>query len=93
VSLLKHFPKFEQLGHCVYVDPELFHPIEVDVAWKLEQVKPVCAGCPARRECLTYALTHDVDGIWAGTTQAQRRTMQQTNGINPNRPSRLQESA
>jgi WhiB family redox-sensing transcriptional regulator len=93
MSLLDQFPAFEEIGHCVYVDPELFHPLEYDVAWKLEQVRPVCAGCPARRECLTYALTHDVDGIWAGTTLDDRRTLQQSHGINPNRARANQESA
>jgi WhiB family redox-sensing transcriptional regulator len=32
----------------------------------------VCARCPVKRPCLSFALTHDSRGIWAGATDAQR---------------------
>lgn len=32
-----------------------------------------CAGCPARVECLTYALAADErEGVWGGLTPAER---------------------
>lgn len=31
--------------------------------------------CPAARECLAWAVRHDEDGIWGGTTYRQRQAM------------------
>lgn len=33
----------------------------------------LCAGCPAREQCLQWALDHDAAGIYAATTKRQRR--------------------
>ena len=33
----------------------------------------LCNGCPARVECLTWAVSWDAEGYWAGTTTQQRR--------------------
>lgn len=35
----------------------------------------LCASCPARLECLEYALNHGEYGVWGGTTYEQRRAM------------------
>jgi WhiB family transcriptional regulator, redox-sensing transcriptional regulator len=60
---------------CQSADPELFFPIS-DSGKSLEQVaeaKAICAGCPVRRDCLTFALrTGQVYGIWGGTTTEER---------------------
>jgi WhiB family redox-sensing transcriptional regulator len=32
----------------------------------------VCGGCPARAECLAYALDSEEFGVWGGTTPGQR---------------------
>lgn len=34
-----------------------------------------CAGCPVRKPCLFYALFYDEAGIWAGTTEEERRNL------------------
>lgn len=57
---------------CAQTDPEAFFP------GKGESVRPaksVCARCTVQDDCLTTALTHgdDLTGIWAGTTQRDRR--------------------
>lgn len=66
---------------CKSVDPEIFWPPSNTppvLARHLETAGPICAGCPVRSECLDYALaTGQPDGIWAGTTPQQRRTMRQ----------------
>ena len=59
-----------------------------DVSWFMRPGdKPapaiaICEICPVRRQCLTWALeqTNDLDGIWAGTTQRQRREMRRLVG-------------
>lgn len=43
----------------------------------------ICAGCPAATPCLDYALRHNVDGIWAGTTPHDRHRIREARGITP----------
>jgi len=36
--------------------------------------KAICAGCPVRQQCLTYALdTNQTYGVWGGTSERERR--------------------
>jgi WhiB family redox-sensing transcriptional regulator len=37
------------------------------------EAKAICGRCLVKEECLRYALEHDLDGIWGGTTVRQRR--------------------
>ena len=55
-------------------NPNLFFPDSKEQEAKcLPIVRAICAGCPERKECLDYALKEEIpDGIWAGTTPAQR---------------------
>jgi WhiB family transcriptional regulator, redox-sensing transcriptional regulator len=61
-------------GACRGEDPELFFPIS-SAGPSLAQVssaKAVCARCPVRVNCLTYALIVRPEGIWGGTTREER---------------------
>ncbi len=41
---------------------------------RIEQAKKVCAACPVRAECLSFALTTRQDaGVWGGMTEEERR--------------------
>ncbi|MGW4485436.1 WhiB family transcriptional regulator [Amycolatopsis sp. NPDC004368] len=66
---------------CMDEDPELFFPIS-DVgpgARQVEQAKAVCARCPVREACLSYALDNGLDnGIFGGTTELERRKLVRT---------------
>jgi|HubBroStandDraft_3_1064219.scaffolds.fasta_scaffold366608_2 WhiB family redox-sensing transcriptional regulator len=67
-------------GACRGEDPELFFPIS-SAALALAQVssaKAVCARCPVRVNCLTYALIIRPEGIWGGTTSEERRPVDGT---------------
>jgi hypothetical protein len=46
------------------------------------EARKVCEGCLARKECLADALSQpgDIDGVWGGTTRAQRRTIKRKRG-------------
>ena len=60
---------------CRDIDTSWFFPDgdavgDADVAAALA----VCASCPVRDECLEFALTtRQDDGIWGGTTEAERK--------------------
>ena len=65
-----------QLAACREADPELFFPVTArgPGAGEIARAKAVCAACQVRRQCLQYALaTHQVDGVWGGTTEDERR--------------------
>ncbi|MBG0819871.1 WhiB family transcriptional regulator [Planomonospora sp. ID91781] len=59
----------------LFTDPDAFttEP-EPDRLAREEQAKAVCAGCPARPECLAYALAvRPETGVWAGLTASEIR--------------------
>ncbi len=63
---------------CQDEDPELFFPVSAvgpgrqDIA----RAKAVCASCLVRRPCLQFAMaTHQVHGVWGGTTEEERRRL------------------
>ncbi|MFF7216652.1 WhiB family transcriptional regulator [Streptomyces sp. NPDC008238] len=64
---------------CQEEDPELFFPIS-DRGPGLAQIaeaKAVCLRCPVTARCLRWALAAGrLEGIWGGTTEEERRTIQ-----------------
>ena len=67
---------FRHRAACRSVDPEIFFPTAVagpDFEAQVSLAKTVCAGCPVREQCLTWALTHQPDGIAGGMTEHERR--------------------
>lgn len=69
-------PRFTAPALCAEADPDAWHPVK---GGSPRAAKRVCARCPARDECLTYALDHRLinqhDGIWGGLTWRERRAM------------------
>jgi hypothetical protein len=67
---------FRHRAACRSVDPETFFPTAAQGAEFEAQVsiaKAVCAGCPVRSKCLTWALTALPEGIAGGMTEHERR--------------------
>lgn len=61
---------------CAQTDPEAFFP---EKGGSSRQAKAICRRCEVRRECLSYALEHDIRfGIWGATSERERRTMRRT---------------
>ena len=83
---------------CREMDPELFFPVGArgPGAGDIDRAKAVCAGCRVRRQCLQYALaTHQVHGVWGGTTEDERqlharRERDQRDRRGPGRPPRAE---
>jgi len=55
---------------CAQADPEAWFPEKGTPAQP--QVFTVCGRCPVRRSCLASALLRHEEGVWAGTTAADR---------------------
>ncbi|WP_372453797.1 WhiB family transcriptional regulator [Pseudonocardia oceani] len=75
---------------CRSVDPEIFFPTAVQGVEFERQVgiaKTLCAGCPVRDACLSWAMTGLSDGVAGGMTEHERRTEQARR--RPRRPGRL----
>jgi len=65
-------------ARCLSAEPGLFFPAgETGLeSAKIEAAKAVCRVCPVREDCLQFALeTKQDDGIWGGTTEAERRRL------------------
>jgi WhiB family transcriptional regulator, redox-sensing transcriptional regulator len=63
---------------CRQVDTELFFPIGSTgtAVAEIQRAKSVCANCPVRQPCLTFALvTNQEFGIWGGCDEDERRLM------------------
>ena len=58
---------------CQGLDPEVFYPLEDDLALS---AKAVCAVCQVNTACLDHALAaRERDGVWGGATERERRRL------------------
>jgi WhiB family transcriptional regulator, redox-sensing transcriptional regulator len=67
---------WRSLAACLSADPDLFFPISSTgpAERQIARAKVICAGCPVRKQCLEFALTHEQTyGIWGGTTPQDRQ--------------------
>lgn len=74
-------PKFKNRPACEGTNTDMWFE-ETDFS-NHKLLKRICNGCPARTECLDYALHHNVMGFWGGTTHHQRRMLRRQSGIIP----------
>jgi WhiB family redox-sensing transcriptional regulator len=73
-------PKFKNRPACEGTDIEAWFP-EGFSSVQYPYLKRICAGCPAKSECLAYALEYNVVGIWGGTTASDRENIRRATGI------------
>ena len=57
---------------CTTADPDVFHPRRGVPA---HEAMRICAACPVAAACLAYAVEHNEQGIWGGTTETERRRL------------------
>ena len=74
-------PDWQIRASCRALPLDLFFPSNgVESSRNLNVIKPFCDVCPVRVECLACAMSHpDEKGIWAGTTENDRRRMRSKN--------------
>lgn len=63
---------------CRALDPDLFFPIGKagPAIAQAQRAKEICARCPVRPSCLTFALDTRQDyGIWGGYDEQERRIL------------------
>lgn len=72
---------------CATADPELFFADDEENYNEtlVRQAKIICFQCPIRELCLERAMDDTVDGIWGGTTTAERRIFKErvSRGLDP----------
>lgn len=66
-------PGWRARGRCLVLDPGTFFP---DAPEEADTAVAACRGCPVAGPCLASALaTAEPEGVWGGTTPAERRAM------------------
>ena len=63
---------------CRDADLNLFFPAGVTgpAERQIREAKAICAACPIRQTCLSFAIeTNQEYGIWGGTTEDERRVL------------------
>lgn len=67
-------PAFDGTQPCRRLELEDFFPVDrIEEAKMREKSRAVCGSCKFQAECLEWALTNREIGIWAGTTDEDRR--------------------
>lgn len=72
------YGSWRESAACRHADTELFFPVSRSgrSAAEARQAKAICARCPVRQPCLSYALaTHQAYGIWGGYDDEERRVL------------------
>ncbi|MEV6028470.1 WhiB family transcriptional regulator [Streptomyces sp. NPDC052036] len=69
---------WRERAECLRADPDLFFPISNSglTLRQIDEAKAVCGRCPVVEQCLGWAVrTGQVEGIWGGTTEGERRAL------------------
>lgn len=65
-------------------DPDLFFDETGNNSGRREVAVSICRErCPHLDRCLAYAVTHQVTGVWGGTTDEERRAIRKERRIVP----------
>jgi len=72
---------------CVGVSADLFTAAaEAGGRHTVTAAKAVCGRCPARPACLSWAISADEPGVWAGLDQQERRRIRRGPRAYPRQP-------
>jgi len=86
-------PDWQQFANCKGIDTSLFFPSNaMESAASKAAIKPICDSCKVFDQCFAYAVSFPekaLQGIWANTTEGDRRRMRYSAtpiGYRRNRP-------
>ena len=75
---------FSDTANCEGTDPEAFFTQDRSSTYtEVLALKRICGNCNAVKECLDYALRHQVMGYWGNTNEIQRKIMRKKLNIIP----------
>lgn len=66
------YPKFKNKPACEGTETDMWFT-DTSSYLQEELLFRICQSCPARDECLQYALEYKVMGYWAGTSEVIRK--------------------
>lgn len=67
-------PDFDGTQPCRAIKLDMFFPVEKIEEQKMKAIiKPICDSCGFQAACLEWALQNRELGIWAGTTDHDRK--------------------
>jgi WhiB family transcriptional regulator, redox-sensing transcriptional regulator len=70
---------WEEQARCHQFDPEVFFAPKVSSE---RRAKAICAKCPVREECLSFAIDSRMEfGVWGGVSWKERRSLLRTQTI------------
>ena len=77
------FPAYDGSEPCRTVDPELYYPSSFNAVTSMTRalLNSLCHDCQAQPACLLWALHHEDQGFWAGTTPTDREKLRRDMGI------------
>jgi hypothetical protein len=82
LSKAPKYPKTIGSEPCATTDPEIWFPERSNQYLKVMAIaKSLCQTCPIMYECAEYAIHTDVEGVWGGTNEKERRAIQQAKKI------------
>lgn len=71
--------------NCKDVDTEIFYPDAYDKSQytpsAMKMMRELCSTCPFKEPCLMWALKYEGHGVWAGTTEYDRRRLRKQYGV------------
>lgn len=77
------YPSYDGSEPCREVDPEIYYPSSFNAVRRTTRalMDQMCNACHAREACLMWALHHEREGYWAGTTPEDRHKLRRQLGI------------
>lgn len=71
------YPAYNGSEPCREVDPEIYYPSSFNAVTRATRalMDELCNACHVRDACLMWALHHEKDGYWAGTTPEDRHRL------------------
>lgn len=75
-------PGFDGTQACATMPGDKFFPDSAEQEIQaLKEIKVICNACKFQVPCLQYSLENAVWGIWAGTTEKERKRMRSKKNI------------